>query len=72
MATISIATHYRVFKQIVGVDAAPVFVTSVTDSDYTLSGLTSGQTLKVHIISGNDAGQAHRSKSHVGEAISCS
>jgi hypothetical protein len=52
------ATRYRVFKQIVGVDADWVAAETVTDSDYTFTGLTSGQTLKVRIVSANDAGQA--------------
>jgi hypothetical protein len=55
------ATHYRVFKQVVTVDAAFVFVTSVTDSDCTLAGLPGGKTVKVQIISANDAGQAQPS-----------
>lgn len=52
------ATRYRVFKQIVGVDAAFVFVANVNDSDYTLTGLPSGKTVKVQIIAANDAGQS--------------
>lgn len=55
------ATRYRVFKQIVGVDAAFVAAATVTDSDYTFAGLPSGQTVKVQIISANDAGQAQPS-----------
>ena len=52
------ATRYRVFKQVVTVDAALVSAATVTDSDYTFAGLPSGKTLKVQIISANDAGQA--------------
>ena len=52
------ATHYRVFKQIVGVDAALVFLFNVTDSDCTLSELPSGKTVRVQVIAANDAGQA--------------
>jgi hypothetical protein len=52
------ATRYRVFKQIVGVDNAFVFVMNVTDSDCTLSGLPSGSTVRVRIIAANDAGEA--------------
>jgi hypothetical protein len=55
------ATRYRVFKQIVGVDAAFVAAATVTDSDYTFTGLPSGKTLKVQIISANDVGQAQPS-----------
>jgi hypothetical protein len=49
---------YRVFKQIDGVDAIPVNITTVTDSDATLPAQPSGKTLKVYVIAANDAGQA--------------
>jgi hypothetical protein len=52
------ATRYRVFKQIDGVDAVPVNVNTVTDSDATLTAQPSGKTLKVYVIAANDAGQA--------------
>jgi hypothetical protein len=52
------ATRYRVFKQIDGVDAIPVNVNTVTDSDATLTAQPSGKTLKVYVIAANDAGQA--------------
>ena len=52
------ATRYRVFKQVVGVDAAFVSAATVTDSDCTFTGLPAGKTLKVQIIAANDAGQA--------------
>jgi hypothetical protein len=52
------ATRYRVFKQIDGVDAVPVNITTVTDSDATLTAQPSGKTLKVYVIAANDAGQA--------------
>ena len=52
------ATRYRVFKQVVGVDATFVSAATVTDSDYTFTGQPSGKTLKVQIIAANDAGQA--------------
>jgi len=52
------ATRYRVFKQIDGVDTIPVNITTVTDSDATLTGQPSGKTLKIYIIAANDAGQA--------------
>ena len=52
------ATRYRVFKQIDGVDAIPVNIATVTDSDATLTGQPSGKTLKIYIIAANDAGQA--------------
>ena len=52
------ATRYRVFKQIDGVDAVPVNINTVTDSDATLTAQPSGKTLKVYVIAANDAGQA--------------
>ncbi len=52
------ATRYRVFKQIDGVDAIPVNITTVSDSATTLTGLPSGKTVKIFIIAANDAGQA--------------
>jgi hypothetical protein len=52
------ATRYRVFKQIDGVDAVPVNIATVTDSDATLTAQPGGKTLKVYIIAANDAGQA--------------
>ena len=52
------ATRYRVFKQIDGVDAIPVNVNTVTDSDATLTAQPSGKTLKIYVIAANDAGQA--------------
>ena len=55
------ATRYRVFKQVVTVDAALVHVTNVTDSDYTFTGLPSGKTVRVQIIAANDAGEAQPS-----------
>ena len=55
------ATRYRVFKQIDGVDAIPININTVTDSDATLTGQPSGKTLKVYVIAANDAGQAQPS-----------
>jgi hypothetical protein len=52
------ATRYRVFKQVVGVDAGFVAATTVTDSDYTFTGLPTGKTVKVQIVCANDAGEA--------------
>ncbi len=52
------ATRYRVYKQVDGVDAIPVNITTVNASDATLTGQPSGKTLKVYIIAANDAGQA--------------
>lgn len=58
---VSRATRYRVFKQIVGVDADFVADATVNDSDYTLNGLPSGKTVRVQIVSANDAGQGQPS-----------
>lgn len=55
------ATRYRVFKQVVGVDANFVAVATVNDSDCTLSGLPSGKTVRVQVVSANDAGQSEPS-----------
>jgi hypothetical protein len=55
------ATRYRVFKQVLTVDANFVAVTTVTDSDYTFTGLPSGKTVRVQIVSANDAGQGQPS-----------
>lgn len=60
------ATRYRVFKQIVGVEAALVHVTNVTDSDYTFTGLPSGKTVRVQIIAANDAGEAPPGTAEIG------
>lgn len=55
------AGHYRVWKQVVGVDAAFVAVGSPTDSDFTLTGLPSGATVKVQVTAVNDAGESQPS-----------
>jgi hypothetical protein len=52
------ATRYRVYKQVEDVDPIPVNLTTVSDSDATLTGQPSGKTLKLYIIAANDAGQA--------------
>ncbi len=55
------ADRYRVWKQVVGVDANPIAVGSPTDSDFTLTGLPSGATVKVQITAVNDAGESQPS-----------
>lgn len=55
------ADRYRVFKQVVGVDADFVAVTSVTESDATLTGLPSGSTVKVRVTAVNAAGESQPS-----------
>lgn len=53
------AVSYRVYKQIVGVDANFVLAITVSDSDCTLSGLPSGATVKVKVIAVNaDGGES--------------
>jgi hypothetical protein len=51
------ATRYRVFKQVPGTDPAPVEITStVTDSQYTLTGLPTGTAVQITVTAVNDAG----------------
>ncbi len=57
-AAARLATHYRVWKQIVGTDANPIAVASPTDTEATLSGLHSGATAKITVTSVNDAGES--------------
>jgi hypothetical protein len=54
------ASRYRVFKQIDGVDAIPVNVNTVTDSDATLTGQPSGKTLKAYVIAPTTRGRPRR------------
>ena len=56
--TIVRAGHYRVYQQVVGVDADFVLGVSPNDSDATLAGLPSGQTLKVYVVATNEAGDS--------------
>jgi hypothetical protein len=56
------AERYRVFKQ-VPADAQPVEVANaVTESEYTLTGLPSGVTVKIYIVPVNDAGDGAASE----------
>lgn len=51
------AERYRVFKHVAGADPAPVLVDgSVTESEYTLTGLASGTDVIVTVEAVNDAG----------------
>jgi hypothetical protein len=52
------AARYHVFKQVAGVDADFVFLLTVTDSDATLTGFTTGQTVKVRVTAVNDSGES--------------
>lgn len=55
------ADHYRVFKQVVGVDADFVFAGNPTDSNLTLTGLPHAATVKICVSSVNAAGESQRS-----------
>jgi hypothetical protein len=51
------ATRYRVLRKIIGTDTAPVELTgTLTESEYTLTGLPSGTTVEITIAAVNDAG----------------
>ena len=50
------AAHYRVFKQVVGVDAELVLVKTVEESDVELTGVPSGATVKLQIVAANGLG----------------
>ncbi len=52
------ATRYRVWKQVVGVDANFIAFATVTDSDATLAGLPVGKSVKIRITAANDAGES--------------
>jgi hypothetical protein len=52
------ASRYRPFVQIVGVDEDFVAREAVHDLTVSLTGFTTGQTVRVYIISANDAGEA--------------
>ena len=52
------AARYRVWVQVLTVDADFRAVATVTDSDATLSGLPSGKTVKVRVTAANDAGES--------------
>ena len=56
------AERYRVFKQVVGVDAELVPVETVHDTQFAFTGLTPGQTLRVQIVAANEAGSANPSE----------
>lgn len=56
------ADRYRVWKQVVGVDAEFVAFGTPTDSDFTLTGLPSGATVKVRVTAVNDAGESEASE----------
>jgi hypothetical protein len=55
------ADRYYVYAQIVGTDAAPKRIATVTDRAYTFTDLPSGKTVKVSISGVNDAGEGPQS-----------
>jgi hypothetical protein len=56
------AASYKVYKQVVGVDAAPVLAASVDESDAQLTELPAGATVKITVIATNAAGDAPMSE----------
>jgi hypothetical protein len=54
----SLADNYAVTKQVVGVDAEPVFVKRVSDTETVLRDLPTGATVKVTIVSHNSTGDS--------------
>ncbi len=56
------AASYKVFKQVVGVDAAPVLFTTVDDSAAQLTGLPTGAMVKLQIVATNSVGDAAASE----------
>ena len=56
------AASYRVYKQVVGVDEAPVLAVTVDESDAQLTGLPVGATVKLLIVATNAAGDAPASE----------
>ena len=55
------ATRYRVWIQVMTVDADFRAAATVTDSDATVSGLPGGKTVKVRVTAANDAGESQAS-----------
>lgn len=56
------AARYKVFKQVVGVDAEPVLFATVDDSDAQITGVPSGATVKLQIVATNAVGDAPASE----------
>ena len=55
------ATHYRVYRKIVGVDAEPVPIGSPTEPDFMIEDLKLGVTMEISISAVNEAGESSRS-----------
>ncbi len=56
------AASYKVYKQVVGVDEAPVLALTVDESDAQLTDLPAGATVKLLIVATNAAGDAPASE----------
>lgn len=52
------ADHYKVYKQVVGVDAEPVLAATVNDSDAELTDLPPGARVKIQVVATNGAGDS--------------
>lgn len=52
------AARYKVYKQVVGVDLAPVLFSTVEESDAQITGVPSGSVVKLQIVATNSAGDA--------------
>jgi len=56
------AARYKLFKQVVGVDEAPVLAATVADSDAELAGFTTGTTVQLTVVATNAVGDAPASQ----------
>jgi len=57
-AAARLAQHYRVWKQVVGVDAKPVAMASPTDTEATLTGLPSAKTVTLTVTAVNNTSES--------------
>ena len=55
------ASHYRVWKQVIGVDEEPVAVGSPGDIDFNLEGLPQAATVDIYVSAVNEAGEGPKS-----------
>ncbi len=56
------ASRYKIFRQVVGVDAEPVLALTVDGNDAQLTGLPVGATVKLQIVASNAVGDAPASE----------
>ncbi len=54
----ALANRYRLYRQIVGVDADFVLVKTVTETESDMNTFTSGQVVRVRVSAANDAGES--------------